>query len=232
MQLIIATMFHKFRENVQFHFARRPVAQLPCLPFSRARQSPSQPPPPAQLAYLDLSEIAQHRRTKLAGPAPPMGARRRPNAPGFRRVQKQLRRLAPKDRREDPYLAALLIALAQEQRLHYSERRKGGEDDGNDTKLPRDAPSVAPCPMLLVTRPSDTRWLPIYTSNVSPEFLDRFDRPSHPPPADAPCGLQMAIHRRRLTFKPYETLQQRLAAVVRDANLVGEYGPKDLDKEL
>jgi hypothetical protein len=159
-----------------------------------------------------------------------MGTRRRLNPPGSRRVQKQLRRLAPKDPREDPYLAALLIALAQEQRLRSDREcgESGDDDGGNDRNLPRGAPSVAACPMLLVTRPSDTRWLHIYTSKVSPEFLDRFDRPSRPPPADAPCGLDMVIYRRRLAFKPYDTLPQRLAAVLSDANLAGEYVPNDL----
>ncbi|KAK3366553.1 hypothetical protein B0H63DRAFT_92569 [Podospora didyma] len=50
--------------NIHLHFARRAVAHLPCCPFSHTPQSPSQP----------------HRQTKLAGPAPPLGAHCRLNA--------------------------------------------------------------------------------------------------------------------------------------------------------
>ncbi|KAK3372066.1 hypothetical protein B0H63DRAFT_526930 [Podospora didyma] len=97
-----------------------------------------QPPPLAQLAYLDLSEIAHHRQTKLAGPAPPLGAHYRRNMPGSRRVQKQLRLLTPRDRYEDPYIAALLIALAQEQRLHS----KGDGNDNNEKNFSTGATSA------------------------------------------------------------------------------------------
>jgi hypothetical protein len=73
-------------------------------------------------------------------------------------------------------------------------------------------------------------WLYIYTSTVSAEFLDRFDNPSSPPPADTPSRLGMAIHRRQLAFQPYETLPGRLAAVLRDAGLAREHGSTNSDK--
>ena len=163
-----------------------------------------------QLGYLDLSDITRHRRIKLSGPVLPLGVRPRtpPNLPGFRRIQKQLRRLAPENPRKDPYIAALLIALAQEQRLYD----KSGDDDDNENAY--SAASAAPSQMLLVTRSGYTKWLYIYTSQVSPEFLDRLNWPSRSPPADAQSRLGMAIYYRKLAFEPYKTLPQRLAAVV------------------
>jgi len=62
---------------------------------------------------------------------------------------------------------------------------------------------------------------------VSLEFLDGLDNPSRLPPVGAQSRLGMAIYRRRLAFKPYETLPQRLAVVMRDAGLAREYGSTD-----
>ncbi|KAK0655715.1 hypothetical protein B0T16DRAFT_384537 [Cercophora newfieldiana] len=84
--------------------------------------------------------------------------------------------------------------------------------------------SAAPLQMLLANGPCNAKWLHIYTSKVSPEFLDSLNRPSRSPPADAQPGLGVAIYRRRLAFKPYETLPQRLAAVIQDASSLGEHG--------
>jgi len=67
-----------------------------------------------------------------------------------------------------------------------------------------------------VTNPSNTTWLHIYTSNISPQFLSRLDHPSrrldNSHDVDMPLG--MAILHRRLAFAPYGTLSHRLAAIV------------------
>jgi len=146
--------------------------------------------------------MARHRRNKLSGPGVPFGCRPRTpaNPPGARIINKQLRRITPNDPRQDPYIAALLIALAQQQRLCL------GDGNNNASQV------------LLATLVGD-EWLYIYTSMVSLEFLDGLDNPSRPPPASAQSRLGMAIYRRRLAFKPYETLPRRLALVVRDAGL-------------
>jgi len=69
---------------------------------------------------------------------------------------------------------------------------------------------------LLATGPDDAEWLHVYTSKVPPEFLDRFDSPACPP---AQSQLGMAICHWKLAFQPYETLSQRLVAVVEEAGL-------------
>jgi len=69
-----------------------------------------------------------------------------------------------------------------------------------------------------VTNPSDTTWLHIYTSNISPQFLRKLDDPSRRPDnsdidsPDMPPG--MAVLHRQLAFEPYNTLSHRLAATV------------------
>jgi hypothetical protein len=140
-----------------------------------------------------------YRRHKLSGPVKPNTPR---NPPRGRIINKQLRRITPDDPREDPYIAALLIALAQKQRRYLDEDTSGSQ-------------------VLLATLRGD-EWLYIYTSMVSLEFLHRLDNPSRPPPAGSPSRRGVAICRRRLAFQPYETLRQRLAVVVRDAGLARE----------
>ena len=192
------------------------MAQLPCCPFSRPPQSTCLPA--AQLVYLDLSEITHHRKTKLEGqaPAPGGGGSRRINPPGSRRAQKLLQRLSPADPCEYPYLVALLIAMAQEQRIDREVDCDSGKDGGGGG---RGSSNTARCPppmLLLATRPADAAWLHIYTSNLSAEFLDRLDYPSYPLPPAAVVP-PATIYRRRLAFEPYNTLPQRLAAVIVDA---------------
>jgi hypothetical protein len=164
------------------------------------------------VVYLDLSEITRHRKTKLEGPAlaPEWGGgHRHINSPGSRRVQKLLQRLTPADPCEDPYLVALLIAMAQEQRMDPEEDSGSGSD----------AARLPPPKLLLVTRPADTTWLHIYASNSPTELLDRLDHPSQPLPP-ATVVPPTTIYRRRLAFKPYDTLRQRLTDVVVNTRLV------------
>lgn len=126
----------------------------------------------------------------------------------------------PKPQDEDPYLVALLIALAQQQAQtqRLGDRDRSSINDGDDSHRSCGGATKISSQMLLVTNPDDTTWLHIYTSNISPEFLDRFDRPSCPPPVgtDSQSSLGMIISHRRLAFEPYETLWQRLTAVVQE----------------
>ncbi|KAK3694151.1 hypothetical protein B0T22DRAFT_506369 [Podospora appendiculata] len=198
-----------YRYQVDFYYARRAVAPLPCGPFSQPRESPLHPPPPAQLVYLDLSEIARYREIKVAGPGHVWAT------------------ILPKTRLEDPYIAAVLIAIAQEQRLHGKGENKKSkkQDEIYPTDATTEATSASILSMMLITRPKDAKWLYIYTSKVPSAFLERLDHPSRPP-AQASSGLEMAIYRRWLAFKPYETLSQRLVTVLRDAR-AGKYCASD-----
>jgi len=127
---------------------------------------------------------------------------------------------------------AVLIALAQkqvrgQQRLGDRDRWNLNDDDGDDGDVRHELFGVgAASQMLLVTSPGDTTWLHIYTSNITPEFLDKLDRPSDPSPADADtqCRLGMVISHQRLAFEPYDTLSQRLTAVVAVQQTIGKTG--------
>ncbi|KAK1749611.1 hypothetical protein QBC47DRAFT_418833 [Echria macrotheca] len=209
------------RDGIQFLFGRRAVADLPCSSFSYTPQSPSQPTPPAHLVYLDLSDMERCRRSKLLGAPPPPGIPRRRNLPLTRRSEKQLRRIRPGKRYEDPYIAALLIALAQDQR-HCEKGSDDYDDDDDNDGNPSGAANAAPLQMLLANG-YDADWLYIYTTKVSTELLDMLNRPSYPLPANAQPGPGMVIYRQRLAFTPYNTLSQRLSSFLQHASSLGEH---------
>lgn len=158
------------------------------------------------MGYLHLPDIEHHRRNKLS----PL-RQLRANLPGLGRAEKQLRSLTPDNIFEDPYIATILIALAQDGRRHVSNSL----DYLNAIK-------TGQLSMLLATGPNDDEWLHIYTSKVSPECLDRFDYPYRTPVANARSQVGITIYRRKLAFKPYETFSQRLAVVMQNAGQVGE----------
>ncbi|KAL8318630.1 hypothetical protein RB597_005756 [Gaeumannomyces tritici] len=199
-----AMQFFRSSDMVPFYFARSPVAKLPCFTFSRPPKdgSPTGPLQLPHLAFINLRELRQYRtsilcvshrkrpRWPFAHALPP------PGSPAWHRVEKQRRALQPAISREDPYIAALLVAQAQAQRLEYGETGRSALQT------------------VLLTHPKDQNLLHIYTSEISKEVLDRFDFPSCPPPACAPSRLGITIVRRRITLKPLGTLQNRLAAAL------------------
>ncbi|KAL8354389.1 hypothetical protein RB601_003995 [Gaeumannomyces tritici] len=193
-----------FCDLVPFYFARSPVATLQCFAFSRPPKdgSPTGPLQLPHLAYIDLTDLRRFRTSILC-----VSHRKRPrwpcayvlpppDSPAGRRVEKQRRALQPAISREDPYIAAILVAQAQAQRLEYGETGRSALQT------------------VLLTHPKDQNLLHIYTSEISKEVLDRFDFPSCPPPACAPSRLGITIVRRRITLKPLGTLQNRLAAAL------------------
>ncbi|KAM7189573.1 hypothetical protein V8F33_009941 [Rhypophila sp. PSN 637] len=166
--------FECYGDHVHFRFACHVVADLPCKYLALFSQSLSPHRRLGQLGYLHLAELARHRRilshssNKLCPPSP---------------------------QDEEPYLVALLVALAQKQaqgqRLGNRDRDSINDGDARH-KFCGGATNIS-SQMLLVTNPDDTTWLHIYTSNISPEYLDKLDRSSCPPPAgtdtQSPLGM-------------------------------------------
>ncbi|KAK4642428.1 hypothetical protein QC761_0084460 [Podospora bellae-mahoneyi] len=143
--------------KLNFQFGRRVVASL----ATDALFSPV--PTPPRLAYLDL-EAAQRRRDKSI----PLFRSRRLNSPVAWAQHKRQRSLRPAKDIEDPYIAAGLIALAQEQYYqdqsrpdHYKVRLLAAKDDN----------------------------LYFYTALIPSHFLDRFDRPSQRYPTNPPIPI-------------------------------------------
>lgn len=99
--------------TLPFRFGHRVVATLPTdgvfySPISPATSSDACPPP--TVAYIDLGTLRSLREKTLG-----VFYRARRNSPVARLRQRQLKKLLPANEAQDPYIAAVLIALAQEQ---------------------------------------------------------------------------------------------------------------------
>lgn len=92
--------------KLDFQFDRRVVASLETDGVLPPVFNPTSP----RLAYLDL-EATQSRRDDSA----PFIKSSRPNPPAIRLQRKRRRRLQPAEDLEDPFIAAVLITLAQRQ---------------------------------------------------------------------------------------------------------------------
>jgi hypothetical protein len=89
------------RERLDLYYAGRSVAQLTCCVFGRVINGIPTP----FLAYVDQFEIAHFREATIKNPSW--------NLPVRRLRKATLARLKPTDIDQDPYLASILIALAQ-----------------------------------------------------------------------------------------------------------------------
>ncbi|KAI1302253.1 hypothetical protein F5Y03DRAFT_407931 [Xylaria venustula] len=132
-------LLHDF--DLPFRFNRKTVAILQTDGTFSSSSSGSATP---TLAYLDLKTLESRRNMSIK-----LSACNRVNPPITRLRQKQQRRLRPANEVEDPYIAAVLIALAQGSKVH-----------------------------LLALPATNARSLYFYTARIPSVFLDRFDRPS------------------------------------------------------
>lgn len=121
--------------DLPFRFDQCPVATLRTDGiFSDSSSSSAD----ATLAYLDLEKLRLCRNTSIK-----ISTSKRFNPPITRLWQKQQRRLRPTHEEEDPYIAAVLIALAQRQRHRQGAGVEKAEEATAD--IPFDVgPSATP----------------------------------------------------------------------------------------
>ena len=97
------------RDRLDLYYAGRSVAQLTCCVFGRVINGIPTP----FLAHVDQFQVARFREDSIKYPP---GV----NPPVWRLRRATLDRLKPTDIDQDPYLASILIALAQVQQYTYS----------------------------------------------------------------------------------------------------------------
>ncbi|RAL04869.1 uncharacterized protein BO80DRAFT_441717 [Aspergillus ibericus CBS 121593] len=180
--------------SLSFSFAQREAALLPT---DGIFAPPGAPP---SLAYITFDFIQTLRKKTVYRPP---GGRR--NRPVVNLHQKRLRSLEPPNPAEDPYLIAMLIALAQAQRRQADTgERYDGQSTAHRQPRARTASAMdgmvprAPClcgpeigktiqravqsfqVTVLATAGTVTECFYVYTATIPTEFLDRLDAPAQP----------------------------------------------------
>ncbi|KAL4781337.1 hypothetical protein BJX76DRAFT_360032 [Aspergillus varians] len=137
-------------------------------------------PPPPTIASVAFDTIQSVRRKYVyMSPCKPT------NAPVLRIRRKKWASIQPENCVEDPYIATILIALAQEKqrRQQQQQQQQKWPEEQSKKKTPvdqlnRSSPASSKVYVLAIPRVAP-KYLYIYTACIPPEFLDRCDRPSH-----------------------------------------------------
>ncbi|KAH7303002.1 hypothetical protein B0I35DRAFT_485415 [Stachybotrys elegans] len=187
--------------TLPFRFNQQKVATLQTLGTFSSSSSDSGPP---ILAYLDPETLRFWRNESIKLSASDYAG---PQVASLQ--QKKQRRIQPRNKVEDPYIVAILVALAQEQKRRQGTEARPSENvtmaGTSDldpvtqrfrSLLPRSISGVTEMPKetmayfkthLLAVTPgtkTDGQSLYFYTARIPAAFLDRFDRPSQYFPCD------------------------------------------------
>ncbi|KAF6811494.1 hypothetical protein CPLU01_15104 [Colletotrichum plurivorum] len=182
----------KTSERLFFCFESQAI-RMPCTVFScQPTSSPASSFIPT-IAYLERDSLRVDRKASLDHiriPRPTM----RPSRPTASLYRAHLARITPADPIRDPYIAALLMALAQSQRRNLI--RAGG--------LPANPNSFRV--HVLVGDATDETRLHVYTANIPAASLDRLADSRWIPRAP----ISFVVHATEVPFGPYSSFQQRL----------------------
>ncbi|KAI1367161.1 hypothetical protein F5Y08DRAFT_337039 [Xylaria arbuscula] len=150
------------QSQLLFKFQQQSVATLPT---SGIYSHPSKAP---TIVYLDLDSIKRHRDQSIEA----LKRKGRVDRPGYRIKQKRRRQLQPSNEAEDPYIAAVLIALAQGQNMPVNPI---GTEPGQAVSPGQSALGFQVHVFALA---SDAQTLHFYTTSIPPAWLQRLDEPS------------------------------------------------------
>ncbi|KAK1991694.1 hypothetical protein LX36DRAFT_753436 [Colletotrichum falcatum] len=145
------------------------------------------------LAYLDRDTIHRRRERSLEYICnPPSG---RSSHSTWRLYKKRLEQITPPNSLQDPYILAMLIALAQSQRR----------------QAPLTSATQSFQVYVVVTDAKEKSHLVVYTADVPVAFLDRLTTPHKRPRA----ACHLTVRSFDIPFEPYPSFPQRLAQAVR-----------------
>ncbi|KAI1291227.1 hypothetical protein F5Y03DRAFT_403579 [Xylaria venustula] len=104
------------RSRLPFDFKRQTIATVPTSGIFSHRSNTA-----ASFAYLDLECVASEREKSIG-----LSMSKKLDGPVWRIRRKQQRQLQPSNEAEDPYVAAVLIALAQG--LQHQRQKQSADD--------------------------------------------------------------------------------------------------------
>ncbi|KAK3900745.1 hypothetical protein C8A05DRAFT_35595 [Staphylotrichum tortipilum] len=172
-------------KSLGLHLEQRSVASIPVLYASVSMRPPASGS--ITLAYLDSIDICRARSDHLT---PPLNGDRT-NWAGFHRAIALGKMYKPVDPEQDPFLVALVIALAQR------DRRRAAQP------LPPDSSFAV---RILCTGEGHPKPINIYVAHVRSSFLNKLDFPDLEPAA----GSGLDITHWRVPTEPFQTLPHRV----------------------
>ncbi|KAF9869262.1 hypothetical protein CkaCkLH20_13264 [Colletotrichum karsti] len=191
--------FQKSTNRVFFRFEQRRIPMtctlFRCPPSASASASPASTPPisPAFL-YVDRSDIRSDREASLEHIS-----RRLPNGrsskPTYRLYSARLAQITPADPSREPYMAGLLIALAQAQRRC----------------LRRDAPTPEGFQVhVLASHIRNHSSITVFSAVIPTATLDKLSLPNWTPRAASNFGVRCT----EIPYEPYASFQERLLQAI------------------
>ncbi|KAF9873991.1 hypothetical protein CkaCkLH20_08363 [Colletotrichum karsti] len=147
------------------------------------------------IVFLEANDLRERRAAILKRRFLP-----RYSKPGHSLLNIHLARLGDVCPWQDPYIAAVLIAIAQAQRK--AMRRLSPSPTGDTFQ----AVPVALQVRLLLSDVQDTSVLRIFTADVSDAYLDKLAHPHIRPPPNSSIQIRVT----KIPYEPYLSFQQRL----------------------
>ncbi|KAI0867368.1 hypothetical protein GGS24DRAFT_515728 [Hypoxylon argillaceum] len=193
------------RSRLLFDFKRKTIARLPTNGVYSHHSNM------ASFAYLDLNSVVSVRDKAIR-----VTVSRILDGPVRRIKQVQRRRLQPSIEAEDPYIVAVLIALAQGLQRQHREQSVDGPDEcleSAPTKLdPAALPQQTPADfeVRLLALAKDSRHLYFYKAKIPSTSLDMFNEPSQ---YHSSSVVEVTYHSVRLEVS--ETSVQNIESIIR-----------------
>ncbi|RDA86307.1 hypothetical protein CP532_5668 [Ophiocordyceps camponoti-leonardi (nom. inval.)] len=201
----------KGNDKLPFYFSGRSRSFLHCAPlFLRGNFDTCSP---LIAAYVDQQHLQLLRSDAVRPHIDMRSSRNRATRIAITLQRIRVKRLTPAEPLHDPYIAALLIAVAQEQ---YKQVLEWSNDIHEDWPRPFVSHVFFSFPR--------SECLYLYTADISSTFLDQFNRPAIPPSTKTVLSIRVT----NIPFKPLKTLRGRLLALV----LPTEHGEMDKKQDV
>ncbi|PLN79115.1 hypothetical protein BDW42DRAFT_173584 [Aspergillus taichungensis] len=180
-EILEAYNIHPQRSDIlSFYFNRQHAAHLVTDGIFSSSAAPS------SVAFITFDTIQSLRANHVQ-------PHKSKSVPVLRQRRKRLQLLDPPNPAEDPYVLAVLIALAQNQRREQQEQKQQ-KDQGLGTGMNETQPKSASLPSegmeqgapsaaqsfkvhVLAVSLAFAKYLYVYTATIPVEFLDKFDEP-------------------------------------------------------
>ncbi|KAL2129595.1 hypothetical protein VTI74DRAFT_7549 [Chaetomium olivicolor] len=226
----------KSPSNVDVSFDSCPT--LPSTSFGQAPKAGGREAGMPMLAYINKAQLAAIRKN-LYGIV--RGPENTTNEPVSRLQKLRSKMLVPEDADHDPYIVAILLAMAQAHFYHESSSRSSPQSSQGGRKSVRIAPPVfRDVEVQVITHDDGNDSSPnfvIYTAVVTATFLKRFMYPHKAPESksDEDINTGMDISYTPVSFWPILGLKERLSralgheiasdSIYDDPNYIGLWDP-------